>query len=149
MADAPQFRIDDIHVLSFRQERPPQPIKKGQEYAVGVRLDMKFESDASKVHLELHVSLHQTESPESPVLVELQTLISFAFKNGEVIFKEDDQGKAVLDEDLAMPLISIAYSTVRGILFAKLGDSGLSKLILPAIPLRELLGSPLTGRPDD
>ena len=129
------FRIDSIRVLGFVQREPEKPVGSGEEHAVNVGVSVQADKDNNKIGVTIRSDVRLTSDPASPILIELVTGMGFLFQKGELfdVDKEAAIPKVVLDQ-----LVSIAYSTTRGILFTKVGHSSLSNLILPLLDVRDL-----------
>ena len=130
-----ESRIHSIRVLRFHQEEPEKPFETGENFIVNTRLTTGVDQEEKKLQIRIDVDIRQTE--ESPILVSIATAMIFDLK-GDITFVVNQEGKHTIPTVILNPLASVAYSTTRGILFAKTGASVLSSLILPLMPITKL-----------
>ena len=128
------FRIDSIRVLEFYQQEPEQPIVSGEEHAVNIGLKVQTDKDKNIIRIVLQVDVRLSDRT-SLVFTKIVTAINFKFMEGQLF---DANAEAEIPKVVLNLLTSIAYSTTRGILFAKVGFSSLVHLILPLIDIKEI-----------
>lgn len=140
-----QSRIHSIRVLRFHLEEPEKPPEAGENFIVNTRLTTGINKEEKKLRITIEVDIRQSE--ESPALVSVATEMVFELK-GDVVFITSTKGNDALPAAILNPLASVAYSTTRGILFAKTGGSSLATLILPLTPITDLTNQFLVPEPE-
>lgn len=134
---AVQIRISAIGVLGFHQDEPEAPIGDNKHFSVDVQLKTQHNGDDKRARIVLDVSMRRSEDPTSLVVLSIVTEMVFDFKD-DTFLVTGEEGKERIRLEILDQLVSVAYSTTRGILFSKLGLSGLSKLILPLLDTKGL-----------
>ena len=135
--DALLIRINAIRVLGFPQDEPETPVGEKEQYTVNVTLQVPHNRDENRVRIILDVSMRRSEDPASPVVLSIKTVMEFEFKD-DTFLVTDKEGIERVRPEIQDQLVPIAYSTTRGILFTRVGLSGLTKLLLPLLDTRIL-----------
>lgn len=114
--------IESLNVQEFKFEK------------IGLRkgYSLNFDADKGVLTIDTRIDFMYTEDDKEPqklfgVIVELQ----FHFQNYEGIVTMVDENKLDIPDQLAVNLISIAYSTARGILYCLTSKSDYDGVYLP------------------
>jgi hypothetical protein len=126
------FRISKIQTLKFSLECLEEP-EKFNEKNVAFEFSWKYDlsEKAKTIGITLIVNIFSEPSKKEKVS-QLGVRVEFEVMNFEEIIKISDQNFNIPDIVIET-FISIAYSTVRGILVAKTEGSVLSNVYLPVI----------------
>lgn len=128
------FRIAGLQVQKFYQVEPDEPLASGVEFKVNIHMELQYREGLPKMlRVIVHVNIQRDET--APVLIETRTATDFEFKEE---FGLNEHGAPSLPEDAFGALASIAYSTTRGVMFAKAGQSETAKIILPPMQTHDL-----------
>ncbi len=142
------FRILSIRVLRFHQEEPEEPIPAGADFAVNIKFTLEGNKDDNVIRIIFDVDIQKSDEATSLPFISIVTAIVFKFKEDDA-FTINEKGKVIITAAVLNPLVSLAYSTTRGILFAKAGSSNLASLILPPMSITELKNQFLSSEPSD
>lgn len=125
-------------VIETSQECLDNPIKPGN-FRVGFSQNSAFNIELKSVRIRLEIVLEGIDQEEKPIGVRGNFGIEFHIHvdNFEDFIKEDE-GVNKINNLLLGTLLSIAYSTARGIVFDRTQGTHLNGVILPVIDPKEL-----------
>ena len=134
-----QYRYTDFLTVSFRIDEPDvediEEFKKDLETNIG--LDILFHGDLGQLMVD--VSLSAVSEKNEIEVFSLNVRHIFELNNFEDLIDSNKEEKALLlNEDSILMFTSIAYSTSRGLLKAKLAGSRFSEYVLPIIDPHKL-----------
>lgn len=140
-----QIRIYKINLKLSDQflENPKKPdnysIKFGHDNAVD------FEAKAIRIRLETVFDGMNDKDEKLGIYAEYGIEFHFHVENLEDFVEENEKGKQ-LDSTLGATILSIAFSTSRGILIERTQGTYLEGIILPVIDPKELLMNPVNDK---
>lgn len=115
----------------------------GHQYNFELRTGLN--PDDNIIGLQIMVAIEARDKSDKPlnvkgsytheIVFKVENLIDFLDKN-----ETDEKPKYNIDAGLGSTLVSIAYSTVRGIIFTRTQGTSLGSVILPVIDPKKLMG---------
>jgi hypothetical protein len=120
----------DIHPSELFLNKPVNP----EGIKVGIAQETGFNSDEKNIRIRLNIHLDACDKEKNPI--GLQADFGFEFQlhvenMDEIIEKKED--KTIIDGQFNATILSIAYSTARGILFERTCSTYFNGVILPVI----------------
>jgi|VirMetMinimDraft_7_1064189.scaffolds.fasta_scaffold18294_4 hypothetical protein len=147
---------EDIHLLKVsvfkssieRQEKLlDQPLIEPKNYSFSFAQKSAFNHEEGMVRIQLFILLKAQGDNASDLGIQGEFGIEFNYKidNIETLYTKGEDGKLHYDVSLGATLMSISYSTARGIILQQTQGSiiSLSGVIMPVINPADLLKAPL------
>lgn len=129
------YTINSIQVLKSYMLEPDETISndfKIENLQLGLKLDFSFDLEKSTFKILILPVYNYIFNENNLVLLEFAVVTEFEIKDLKD-FIELSKDEAAFPKEMIYPLVSLAYSTTRGIIFAKTQGSFLNQLILPFI----------------
>lgn len=129
------FRLKTVQVTECAFRKPEQEIQKNQNFGFSFSFGVNFDNDEKAIAIEIGIKIFF--SPEQKK--KLGTIVS------NTIFKIQDFEKFVsvdnyeFPEDFIIMLMSISFSTLRGIVVEKTASTLQHSIILPIINVKEII----------
>jgi hypothetical protein len=109
-------------------------------YKVNFGHDTDFDFESKTIRIRLEIMLDGLNDKEEMIGIHAEYGIEFHFYVDNLDeFVQDNEGKKVVDSILGTTLLSIAFSTSRGIILERTQGTYFEGVILPVIDPRELL----------
>jgi hypothetical protein len=153
---SPERKIDaeKIHILNIRTLKGSidASTEINTEKIVGHQFNFELSTglnpDEKIVGLQLVVDINAVDKDDKSLSVHGSYTHEILFRVENLLdFLEPRDGGFVIDGILGSTLISIAYSTVRGIIFTRTQGTSLGLVILPVIDPKILMGIELNEEP--
>jgi len=129
-----KYKLQDIKTTKFILEQPNK--EKYKNFSIEFGVGCKIEPDDEVIYISLGVNVFDNEKHEYKLcehIVEFK-YVTIGLKNVE------RKGNAVkLPDSFLLSLLSISYSTLRGIIHEKCASTYLKNLIIPIIDPKDLL----------
>ncbi len=140
--DPRKLALHAIRVLHFSYQVSDEYLANPREVrgvALHIDKEFAFQLKENAVLIRLQGEIQGQGDEESPLGVEARFLIEFYFsvENLKEFTRTERDGSVAMELLLAASLLSIAYSTARGILFERLKGTVLERGILPIIDPKE------------
>ena len=156
MTKEKKIEADKIHILNIRTLRGniDCPIDADINQVAGhlFRFDLKtaLNKDGGMIGLKLQVDITAVDKKNKtlPITGSYTHEIIFRIEN-LAIFIDEAKGEQVIDARLGSTLVSIIYSTVRGIIYSRTQGTSLGVVILPVIAPLALMGVKENERQND
>jgi hypothetical protein len=138
---ADQITFVNLFVTKFSLDFHPSLVKEeidGYEMKMGKELKYNFEAKMCRVTLEFEF-LSDTKKEEEKACAKITIETHFHIANFDELLEHTDLGVKI---DMILPahLVSMAYSTARGVILERLQSSPFRGLIIPIIdPYKEML----------
>lgn len=144
-----RFRLEDIIISNFRIGLPSQGIALDQvalEFAANLKLDLK--SDLVNCTIHFRFLLPSKPGGESKPIVIMHIDINYVFTVIDLPkYAHEINGVWGLESGVHLTLMSVAFSTSRGIVFERTRGYPFNKLLIPIIA-PDQLGSELLPKPE-
>lgn len=136
-----QYNLKGIKKInSYLNSLVTLPISNFQEEKIGVRKGFQFVFDPSMGVFTIRVLTDFLCRAETPIPINLfgaTIQFDFIFKDFQEIVKQTEEHQVDIPDDLLITLISISYSTSRGILAALAAGSDYQNIFLPLADIQE------------
>lgn len=111
-----------------------------ENFRVNFGHDTEFDFESKSIRIRLEIMLEGLDEKEELIGIKAEYGIEFVFhvENLEEFISETDSMKAV-DSILGITLLSMAYSTSRGIVLQRTQGTYFDGIILPVVDPKELL----------
>ena len=120
--------LDSLSIKNFAEEKVV--VKKGFQFA--------FDKVAGNLTIRVLIDfLCREDTPSSLKLFGAIVQYDFIFKDFKEIVKEIDEHKVDIPDDLLITLMSVSYSTTRGILAMLSSGTDYQQVFLPIINIQE------------
>ncbi|MEX0719951.1 MAG: hypothetical protein WD059_04730 [Balneolaceae bacterium] len=120
------FGLSSFKIESFNSKIPK---KEPENFGYNVTISRKYFNTSAKFNVKIEVSAKKSSEAKT----------SYCKLITETIFDIECKQKIdALPFDLRMNLVSVAYSTTRGVLFTKTENSFISNTPLPLLNIEEL-----------
>ena len=107
-------------------------------FGVKIHFDSDFEHKGIGLGLNIRVTIADENSESSPQAdLDIKAYLNFSITNLDELTVQDG-GKNKLPKALGVTLLSLGFSTLRGVVFEKLSSTALSGFMLPVISPEEL-----------
>ena len=140
-AKALQYSLQGIKKLtSYLNSIDTLPIKNLEEELIGVRKGFQFGFDPVKGVFTIRVLtdfLCRAETDEPIKLFGATIQCDFLFKDHEEIIKESQDHKVNIPDDFMITLMSVSFSSARGILVALTAGTDYQNIYLPLVNIQE------------
>ena len=137
-----KYGINSVKIISsFIHSAESLRIKNLEERKIGINRGFQIGFDYSAGILTIKVEVDFIcESEEQEPLKLFGTAVKYDYKfiDFEDILKKDEQDRVDIPEDLLVTLLSVSYSTTRGILITQTIGTEYSKHYLPLISIDEI-----------
>jgi len=131
-----QFRLNDIQVTNCSLHKPDQVIKKNQNFGFSFAFGVHFDKENSEIIIEILSSIYFSPKRQS-VIGEITIQVHFSINNFNDFIEGENQ--FAFPEDFIIMLISISFSTLRGIVIEKTVSTLQHSIILPIINVKEII----------
>ena len=126
-----QFRIKNIQITECSFRKPKQEIQKDQNFGFSFSFGVNFDKVNSEIMIEVTVNIYL--SPKQKVVIgEIKAVNHFFVIN---------KNQFVFPEDFIVMLMSISFSTLRGIVLEKTASSLQRSIVLPVININEIVNN--------
>jgi len=136
-----KYTIESIKTISSYLNSPESlGIKNLEEEKIGVRKGFRigFEYSSGVFTIILVIDfVCRTEEPEPLKLFGTVVQYDYRFIGFEGTLKKDEKGAVDIPDDLLITLLSVSYSTTRGIIAEQTSGTEYSKYYLPLAPINE------------
>jgi hypothetical protein len=115
---------------------------KNQRYRIHHRVNPSFDVAAQDVLIDLAIFCQPLDSDGQEIAVQGRFRLHLTFYVAELASYLEPQGADLPDapnQALILTLISVAYSTARGLITAKTNETVLQGFVLPLLDVRDLL----------
>ena len=131
-----QFRLKSIHVTKCFFRKPEQKIHKNQNFGFSFTFGTHFDKASSEILIEVGANIYL--SPKQQIAIgEITTKTHFGVNNINEFVEADNQ--FVFPEDFIVMLMSISFSTLRGIVVEKTASTIQQSIVLPVININEII----------
>jgi hypothetical protein len=138
-----KYMIRNIVIQKFQLIEPGKDITDNfdiNNMKLSIGLNFHFNIDNSGVAVQMDI-LNKYILKDEPIVLSNMTIITDFEISGMAIMSNPKDGTAALPDNLLTNLVSIAYSTARGIFFAKTQGSYLNQFFLPLIDPNTILNN--------
>ena len=136
-----EYRLEGMFVANFGLIFPRTEIieeRLGLEYGYDFKFD--FDTDTTNGLLHFKYAVMDPDNPTAKPKSILHCDINYIFKVLNLKnYVTEVEGKQKLDTGVLVTLLSIAYSTSRGIIHAKTTGNPINRFLLPIMTLDELV----------
>lgn len=147
MSPERKIEADKIHILSIRTLKgnidasSEANTEKIVGHQFGFELSTGLNTDENIVGLQLVVNIIAVDKDDKPLNIEGSYTHEMLFRvdNLDNFIESQEKGN-LIDGGLGSTLISIIYSTVRGIIFTRTQGTSLGLVVLPVIDPKILMG---------
>lgn len=140
-APALQYSLQSIKKLtSYLNSLDTLPIKSLEEEVIGVRKGFQFGFDNTKGIFTVRVLtdfLCRAETSDPVKLFGVTIQFDYLFKDYEGIVNQTEEHQVNLPDDLLITLMSVGFSTARGILVALTAGTDYQNILLPLVNIQE------------
>ncbi|HKJ68551.1 MAG TPA: hypothetical protein VKA68_11385 [bacterium] len=133
-----RFRIESFDVKSFDYKSPEQSVRRNAKVIFNITPSLRIKSKDKLIKLGMGVKIMYRKK-DPILLVELETETVFLVHNIDEL--KVDEEHIDIPEPFLTTLLSLTYSTIRGILIERLKETKLEKFVLPVIDPSTLLPS--------
>lgn len=131
-----QFRIKNIQITECSFRKPKQEIQKDQNFGFSFSFGVNFDKVNSEIMIEVAVNIYL--SPKQKVVIgEIKAVNHFDINNFSDFVINKDQ--FAFPEDFIVMIMSISFSTLRGIVLEKTASSLQRSIVLPVININEIV----------
>jgi hypothetical protein len=124
------YRLLTLEVLNFFVNAKPKDFK-GTEFHFDITAQARVNPEKGIVFVVISIGIRE----DKQMLGHFESALGFEIENfAEAIPFDKDQNVYMVPLQLEVPLRTIAISTTRGLMYAKLQGTYLQKAILPIIP---------------
>lgn len=136
-----QYSLQNIKKLtSYLNSLDTLPIINIQEERIGITKGFQFAFDQSTGIFTIRVLtdfLCQVETDEPVKLFGATIQCDYLFKGYEEVVKQTVENQVNIPDDLLITLMSVSYSSVRGILAALTAGTDYQNIFLPLVNIQE------------
>lgn len=131
-----EFRIKSVLVSECTFRKPEQGIQKSQDFGFSFIFEIHFDKENSEVVIEIESKIFL--SPKQQIVIgEITSETHFDINDFNEFVEEENQ--FVLPEDFIIMLMSISFSTLRGIVVEKTASILQQPIVLPVININEII----------
>ncbi len=131
-----EFRLKNIQVTNCSLHKPDQVIKKNQNFGYSFTFGVHFDKENSEIIIEILSSIYFSPKQQS-VIGEITIQVYFSINNFSDFIEGENQ--FAFPEDFIIMLISISFSTLRGIVVEKTASTLQHSIILPIVNVKEII----------
>jgi hypothetical protein len=134
------YRIKGFLIRRFALVEPGYDIRNEfnpEKLKFGIKIELSHNIKNSTIIINLSILIQYEIISKDVLLLELVFQSEFEFQNIEQFVKSEENDLNIPD-DLLTSLVSLTYSSARGIIFAKTQGSFLNQFLLPIIDPKEL-----------
>ncbi|MFC2131042.1 hypothetical protein ACFLSQ_06370 [Bacteroidota bacterium] len=144
------YGLKELKVLKFALVEPLKDLTENfniKNLKVSHNLKLGHNKEKKKIDIILSIVYHYKHKKDAFVLIDFMFLASFMISNFKsvIIFKNNNIN---IPNDLLSQLVSISYSSARGVVFEKTQGSFLNQYILPLIDVNELINNTIKNKPN-
>jgi len=147
---ASKIKPELIHLIAIRvlkshlevSDKLMDKPRKIDGFKMGLSSESGFNFDEKLMRFRLGLKLFGHDKSEKPIGIEGEYAIEFKYhieNMDDFVTKKDDHGKYLVSDDLGGTIISISYSTARGIILERTQGTDFNGIILPVINPKKLL----------
>jgi len=131
-----EFQLKNIQVTNCSLRKPDQVIKKNQNFGYSFTFGAHFDKENSEIIIEISSNIFLSPKQQS-VIGEITIKVHFSINNFNDFIEGENQ--FAFPEDFIIMLISISFSTLRGIVTEKTASTLQHSIILPIINVKEII----------
>ena len=129
-----KYKLQEIKTIKFVLEKPNK--EKYHKYSLVFEIGLKIEQDNEIIFVLLGVSVYDNEQHEYKLS---EIAAEFIYRTNGLKKVESEGNEIKLPNKFLLTLLSISYSTLRGIIHEKCANTYLNDLIIPIIDPKDLL----------
>ncbi|MBU0713337.1 hypothetical protein KJ762_06820 [bacterium] len=131
-----EFRLKNIQIAKCSFQKPENAIQEDQELGFSFIFGVQFNEENGEIIIELAANIYL--SPEQKIVIgEIKADTHFAINNfSDFVVKKN---QFAFPEDFIIMLISISFSTLRGVVIEKSASTLQHQVILPVINVKEIV----------
>ncbi len=131
-----QFRLKSVQITECSFRKPEKEIQKDQDFGFSFIFGIHFDKENSEVIIEIESKIFL--SPKQQIVVgKITTKTHFDINDFNEFVEEENQ--FAFPEDFIIMLMSISFSTLRGIVVEKTSSTLQHSIILPIINVKEII----------
>ncbi|NQT26443.1 hypothetical protein HQ585_13910 [candidate division KSB1 bacterium] len=131
-----EFRLRSIQITKCSFQKPKKAILEDQELGFSFVFGVQFDEENGGINIEVGANIYF--SPKQKVGIgEIKMVNSFAVNNFKDFVLKKNQFE--FPEDFIVMLMSISFSTLRGIIVEKSASTLQYQVILPVINVKEIV----------
>jgi len=130
-----QFKLKNVQVTDCFFKKPETRLEKRQNYGFNFSFKAHFDPKIQTATIILNAIIYYSPSQKIEI-GKITTKTDFTVKNFNEFFVDED--KVTFPKDFIVMLMSISYSTLRGIILEKSTGILAETIILPIINIRDL-----------
>jgi hypothetical protein len=139
--EAVSFQLVNVKIDSISTFEPPQAFNERVEYKVDLNFDFLVDNDKNLVRLTIKAAISAVDDYQNHVFLKITTSYDYAIKGINLWVQNN---KLIIPEHVAKTFISVAYGTLRGIIWGKSSQLPFQDLILPILEVDKLSKQNLT-----
>lgn len=130
------FRLKAVQVTECSFRNLEQEIQKNQNFGFSFTFGVRFDTANSEIIIEVGTKIYL--SPKQQIIIgEITTKTHFFVNNFNEFVEAENQ--FAFPEDFIIMLMSLSYSTLRGIVVEKTSSTLQHSIILPIINVKEII----------
>jgi len=131
-----EFRLRNIQMTKCSFQNPDRPIQEDQELGFSFEFGVRFDEEKSEINIDVDSKIYF--SPKQKLIIgEIKTVTCFSINNfKDFVYKKNH---FEFPEDFVIMLLSISFSTLRGIIVEKSTSILQYQVILPIINIKEII----------
>lgn len=153
MPEERNLRLDSFNLLNYgirkccisAGERYLDQAPPSVQYMMDVEYEAYFRPEQALGIMVLHFKFWGQNEEKDPVDLNAQFIIEFYFHIDDVSQYIDDLEKRKISANIGVPMLSVAFSTARGIIMEKTNRTHFQDLIVPVIDPVFLLTEGMKG----
>ena len=131
-----EFRLKSVQITECSFRKPEKEIQKDQNLGFSFTFGVQFDEENGGINIEVGANIYF--SPKQKVGIgEIKMVTSFAVNNFKDFVLKKNQ--FAFPEDFIVMLMSISFSTLRGIVVEKTASTLQHSIILPVININEII----------
>jgi len=131
-----EFRIKSVLVSECTFRKPEKEIQKDQDFGFSFTFGINFGKENSEIIIEVGARIFL--SPKQQIVIgEITTKTHFDINNFNEFVEEES--RFTFPEDFIVMLMSISFSTLRGIVVEKIASTLQQPIVLPVININETI----------
>lgn len=131
-----EFRLRNIQITKCSFQKPEKPIQEDQELGFSFEFGVRFDGEKCEINIDVGSNIYF--SPKQKLVIgEIKTVTCFAINNFKDFVIKKNQFE--FPEDFVIMLLSISFSTLRGIIVEKSASTLQYQVILPVINIKEIV----------
>ena len=130
------FRLKTVQITECAFRKPEQEIQKNQNFGFSFTFGVNFSKENSEIIIEVGARIFL--SPKQQIVIgEITTKTHFEINNFNEFVEEES--RFAFPEDFIIMLMSISFSTLRGIVVEKTASTIQQSIVLPVININEII----------